>query len=422
MRDELLGQPPDADFDLVTTGSSADLAYLLREAGIAEHDPVTYPRFGTAMIQVLGTSVEIVTARRESYDSASRKPSTEPATLVEDALRRDFTINTLMRALATQDLVDPLGTGLQDLRAGILRTPRDPMETFQDDPLRMLRAVRFCRKLGFEPFDGLYPAIREAAPRLAIVSHERIRDEVLKMLLLPDADKALGDLMDLGLWDVAVPEFRAMVGCEQGSFHHLDVWEHSLLVVRNAGPGDVTLSLAALLHDVGKPATRFVDERGATRFFGHETVGADLARSILRRWNLANREVDDVVSLVKNHMRLGSAPTFSPAAARRLVADLGPLVPKLLALVEADAASLRPGVRTLDLEPIRAQIRSVSRLTPRETLKSPLNGEEIMSAMGWSSGPRVGQAMRKLQEMVIEGTLDPDDSEGALQALRRMEA
>jgi poly(A) polymerase len=413
VRDELLGAGAQDDFDLVTTGDAAALARLLFERGVSTIPPVTYERFGTAMVRVREAQIELVAARRESYDDDSRKPHVEPATLEEDARRRDFTVNTLMRNLHTDELWDPLGQGLSDLRARTLRTPLGPAETFRDDPLRMLRAVRFRWKLGFDPAPGLYEAVRDERERLRIVSMERIRDEVLKMLRHPSAPDALKDLMDLGLIEIFASELLPMVGCEQGSYHHLDVWDHSRLVVRNAGHEDLILTLAALLHDVGKPSTRFIDENGNTRFFGHEGVGAEMTQTLLRRLKLPQRDVDAVARLVKAHMRLGSTTYFTKAAARRLLRDLDEDVDRLLALVEADASALRPGVRALDLAPIRARIAEVRRETPPETLHSPLSGSEIIEILGLEPGPAVGRVKSLLTERVLEGQLPPGDKEAA---------
>lgn len=417
VRDELLGLPPQDDADIVTRGDAGAMATLLWERGVAEHPPVLYPRFGTAMVRVGGVAIELVTARRESYDPESRKPLVEAATYEEDARRRDFTVNALLRSLADGELRDPLGMGLQDLRDKILRTPLPAEQTFRDDPLRMLRAVRFRWKLGFQPALGLYEAVRRSRDRLEIVSQERIRDELIKMLVHDTAPDALEDLRSLGLLDIFAPELVAMAGVEQGNFHHLDVWHHSLLVLRNVGAGDLTLALGALLHDIGKPSTRFIDEAGNVRFFGHESVGANMARTLLRRLRIPQRQIDEVCLLVRHHMRLGSSPTFSPAAARRVVRDLGTSVDRLLTLVEADANGLKRGVRKLDLTPIRQQIERVRAETPAHVLESPLSGEEIMQAAGIASGPEVGELKQWLTERVLEGELAPHDKEEACRLL-----
>jgi poly(A) polymerase len=418
VRDELLGIPHEADFDLVTTGSAPELARYLFEKGASAIAPVTYERFGTAMVQVEGIQIELVTARRESYDETSRKPSVEPATLQEDALRRDFTVNTLMRGIHDRNLRDPLGKGLRDLEEKLLRTPLDPVATFRDDPLRMLRAVRFRWKLGFAPADGLYEAIRQTRERLKIISSERIRDEFVKMLGLPSAPEAMQDLMDLGLFEIFIPEFLPMVGCEQGKYHHLDVWKHTLLVLKNAGSKDLVLSLAALFHDVAKPPTRFLDEEGNTRFFGHEHVGERMTKEILKRLKFPQKEVDEVALLVRNHMRLGSSPTFSSSAARRLLRDMDGEVERLLELVEADANGLKAGIRVLDLTPIRAKLATISYETPVATLDSPLSGEEIMELTSLPPGREIGRIKKLLTEKVLDGELAPEDKTSAAEIVR----
>lgn len=417
MRDELLGRPEPNDFDLVTELSSGELAQMLHGRGLSSLPPVTYARFGTALVRVAGAAIELATARRESYAPDSRKPEVEPATLTEDAQRRDFTVNALMRNLHSGELWDPLGKGLPDLEARVLRTPLDPRATFRDDPLRMLRAVRFVWQLGFAPVPRLYESIREEAHRLSIISAERIREEFVKMLRLPDADKALEDLRRTGLLEVFAPELEAMKGVEQGSFHHLDVWDHSRLVVRNAGTEDLVLTLSALLHDVGKPETRSLDDEGHIRFFGHELVGARIAGHFLDRLRFPRDDIDAVTMLVRNHMRLQTAPGISPAAARRLIRDLGPNLPRLLKLVEADANALKPGVKIMDVAAIRKHIEEVGKVTPVEKLESPLSGGEIMALLDLEPGPEIGDAKKLLLERVLEGDLQPDDKPAAVREL-----
>ncbi len=418
VRDELLGLAHSNDFDLVTRGSSAELAHLLFDRGVSSIPPVTYERFGTAMVRVDDINIEIVTARKESYDGESRKPTVQAATYLEDAERRDFTINTLMRNVHTGDLADPLGKGLDDLKAKVLRTPLDPDATFRDDPLRMLRAVRFRWRFDLLPDINLYESIKRTGQRLSIISAERIRDEFVKILQHPSAPKAMQDLMDLGLLELFAPEFLPMVDCEQGKYHHLDVWKHTLLVLENCGAGDVILSLAALLHDVGKPPTRTVDQAGDTRFFTHEAVGAEMTREMLRRMRFPQRDIDQVAALVKNHMRLGSSPQFTPSAARRVLRDLGDQTEQLLQLVEADTLALRPGVVVMQLASIREQLANVAQATPKQTLQSPLSGAEIMQITGLSPGVEIGRLKAILTEKVLDGELLPEDKVGAAEILR----
>lgn len=416
VRDDLLGWTGSDDFDLVTRQSAPDLAKFLFDKEVSSIFPVVFERFGTAMIEVEGVKIELVTARKESYAKNSRKPIVQAGTYKDDALRRDFTVNSLMRSLSDWSLIDPLETGVSDLENKVLRTPLDPVKTFDDDPLRMLRAVRFRWKFGLEPVKGLYDAIYMRRNRLKIISFERVRDELAKMLLHSTAADALDDLMKLGLFDVIAPEFKEMVKCEQGNYHHLDVWDHTRLVVQNLvnmGGTDFTLILGGLFHDIAKPITRTIDESGNTRFFGHEAVGAELTRKILNRWKLSADDTNRVCCLVKNHMRLGSAPVFTDTAARRLIKDLGTDLEGLLNLVDADANALKKGVRVLDLNEIRFTIDRVRSATPPEILNSPLSGEEIMSLTELRPGKEVGKIKKMLDEMVLDGQLQPDDKEKA---------
>lgn len=419
VRDELLGRKGAQDLDIVLEADAIEAARVLEQKGVAKNVPVVYARFGTAMVFVGGTTVELVTARRESYDPDSRKPHIEPASLLEDARRRDFTVNALMKDIWTGETLDLLGTGLEDLQERLLRTPLDPEATFRDDPLRMLRAVRFRWKLGFDYAEGLAQAIKDQAPRLQVISAERVRDEFEKMLGLEDADRAVQDLLDLRLLEQFAPEFLPMVGCEQGDYHHLDVWSHTLLALRNAGCGDLELSLSALFHDVGKPATKTLDERGKIRFFDHENVGAETARQVMRRMKFGNDTIDVVATLVQNHMRLNSMPRMTPSAARRIVRDLGGQLDRWLSLVKADANALKPGVKVLDIESVRAQLDQVRRATPAETLESPLGGREIMELLNIAPGPRLGRLKSLLQEDVLEGKIKVGDK--ATATIRLME-
>ena len=421
VRDQELGLEVGNDFDLVTRQSAIELASLLFAKGLSSHAPVTYPRFGTAMLNIKGAAIELVTARKESYESNSRKPTVTPASYLEDAQRRDFTINTLMRGLHDDQLRDPLGAGLRDLKGKILRTPVDPAATFSDDPLRMLRAIRFSAKLGFQYAPGLVKGIKTTKDRLRVISKERIRYEFLKMLVLPAATRCLKELLEFKLLAIFAPEFLPMVGCEQGRFHHLDVWDHTLLAIENLqDKTDLPLVLAALFHDIGKPPTRKVDKNMQTRFFGHEVVGASIARKVLTRLKLPTRDIDPVVILVRNHMRLGTAHQFSAAAARRLIRDLGEEVERLLWLVEADAASLRPGVRALDLAPIRKRIQDVQAVSPRSELESPLTGSEIMTLFAVPAGPEVGRLKNILVEAVLDGTITVGDKEAAFRYIKNV--
>ncbi len=417
VRDTLLGRPLKNDFDLVLEGDAVAVTEWLWAHKRCDFPPVQYPRFGTAMAHIGRSQFEFVSARKESYDEDSRKPHVSGATLLDDAQRRDFTCNTLMVNLHSGELLDLIGTGLEDLRSGLLRTPLDPRQTFFDDPLRMLRAVRFKTQLGFAYDDDLKAALFEERERLEVISAERIREEFSKILTLPNATEGLRDLMEFQLMPWIIPELEAMVGVTQGKWHHLDVWEHTLLVIENANSDDLTLALACLLHDIAKPATRSVDSERQIRFFSHEVVGASMSREILQRLRYSNDVIEDVSLLVKNHMRLSSAAELSKPATRRLIRDLNDQLDRLILLVDADAKALKPGVKALDIESIRTRIEAVRIETPAEKLRSPLTGDEVMELLGLEPGPQVGKAMQFLTDRVIEGELLPDDKELAEQLL-----
>lgn len=420
VRDKLLGRPLPSDIDLVLEGDALELAQFLYQQGIAEHHPVTYPRFGTAMVHVAGALVELVTARAESYHDQSRKPEqVRPATLLEDALRRDFTVNTLLENLHTGEILDPLGTGIADLEAKLLRTPRDPHETFYEDPLRMLRAVRFAAQLGFVIDPPAYQAILEQAERLAIVSIERIQTEFTRLMDSPQAHLGLQMLLDTRLLQQFGQPLLPMVGCMQNEYHLYDVWGHSLKTVEHIEPSGLEmpaweLRLAALLHDVGKPATRTVDEDGAVHFYEHDRVGASIAAQWLRDLRYANTVIERVAKLVKLHMRPGFyTPEWKDSAVRRLIRDAGELLEPLLRLVQADILAQRHDVPHADLNALRARIKQVQAAQPKEKWQSPLTGKQIMERFGLKPSPLVGQIKNYLEEQVLEGNLAPEDVEGA---------
>jgi poly(A) polymerase len=400
VRDKLLDRPhPNPDV-VVERGDALKLAERFAQLAGAG-PPVLFERFGTAQVTLPGHLVEFVNARAESYAPDSRKPDVRPATLDEDLRRRDFTINTLLMDL-DGEIHDPLG-GRADLEALILRTPTDPLRTFGDDPLRMLRAVRFASELGFELAPDLLPAMRQMKGRLAppVISAERVADELRRMLVSPRPRLAL-ELVDAGdLLDAVLPEVSACKGVAQSGYHTHDVFGHTLLTVEMVPP-DLALRLAALFHDVGKPSTATPD--GA--FTGHEIVGAELARSALERLHFSQREIETVVKLVLLHLRpVYYSSEWSDGAVRRLARDAGSLLDSLIALARADiGASAYPEPEKLD--ELQARINAV--LSERPSRLAPLvTGEDVMRARGIRPGPEVGRIKKRLEEMVIDGEVAP---------------
>ncbi len=418
VRDRVLGLPAGGDdIDIVLEGDALALARTLRERGAAEFEPVVYPKFGTAMVVVGGRDVEIVTARIESYAPDSRKPdSVEPGTLADDARRRDFTINTLLQSLETGEITDPLGRAFSDIRAGIIRTPTDPKLTFQDDPLRMLRAVRFAARFGFtvEPFT--WKAVRQSAPRLPIISAERIRDEFCKTLLTTRAPLGLELLKDSGLLAQFAPELTAMVGVTQNEFHAYPVWEHTLIALGNLAPeASLVLRLATLCHDLGKPPTKARGEDGRIHFYGHAEAGAKLTRALMTRLKFSNDEIWAVTTLVAQHMRIGEyKPVWTDAAVRRLIRDLGPQLDDLFEIHRVDVSALAPDHTDISrADELRARMAPIREAQDIGALTSPLDGQALMARLGLRPGRQLGAVKEYLVNEVVEGRLAPEDADGA---------
>ncbi len=401
VRDHLLGRPhPDIDV-VVEDGLGFDQARRFAElAGAGE--PVIFERFGTAQVTVPSHLVEFVSARAESYVADSRKPDVRAATLDEDLRRRDFTVNTLLMDF-DGNVHDPLGRGLADLDARVLRTPADPIQTFNDDPLRMLRAIRFAAQLGFELAPELLPAMRQMKDRLQspVVSMERVADELRKMLVSERPRLAL-ELLDQGaLLEAILPEVAACKGVKQGGYHTHDVFGHTLLAVA-ATPLDIVVRLGALFHDVGKPATAGPDGT----FVGHEVVGADIATQALERLRFSQKEIEAISTLVRLHLRpVFYSSEWTDGAVRRLARDAGPLLGRLMALARADiAASAYPHPEKLD----ELQVRLDAVLSEKPSrLAAPVDGEDIMRVRRIGPGPEVGRIKQRLTELVMDGAIEP---------------
>jgi poly(A) polymerase len=402
VRDTLLGRPnPDLDV-VVEDGKGLELAEgFARLTGSGR--PVLFPRFGTAQVSWEGRLVEFASARLESYPPDSRKPEVQPASIEEDLKRRDFTVNAMLMDFEGR-LFDPLG-GRRDLELRVLRTPREPVQTFADDPLRMLRAVRLAAELGFDLDPSLPPSMqaqRERA-RPPVLSVERSNVELRKMLLSERPRRALELLDESGLIEVLLPEIAACHGVEQGGWHTQDVFGHTLSVVQHTPP-DLILRLAALFHDVGKPSTATPD--GA--FTGHDRVGATMTAEALARLRFSNGEIERVSRLVQMHLR----PVFyqpgewGDGAVRRLARDAGPLLWPLIELARADiAASAYPHPEKLD--ELEARLRAVVTEQPSR-LKVPISGRDIMRIRQLPPGPEVGRLKGRLEGLVLDGTLPPD--------------
>ena len=412
VRDKVMGRPPTEDVDIVLEGDALEFARFLHKKGITEHRPVTYPRFGTAMVAIGGHTVELVSARTESYVPESRKPEVEAATLLDDVMRRDFTINTLLENLHDGKILDLTGRGYADIEAGIIRTPTEPQTTFYDDPLRMLRAIRFAVRFGFEIDPSTYEAILRDAERLNIISKERIRDEFAKIILSDDADRGLDMLSDAGLLKQFAPELLEMQGVDQRRLHAWDVWNHTLHALDSLPKqSDLVLRLAVLLHDTGKPRTKVISD-GEIRFYGHDELSARIARKVLSRLRFPVNDTNRIVKLISLHMRIGEYRSeWKDGAVKRLMRDAGADMPDLLALAYADRRGSSPHPSLKGLDDLQHRIEGILLKVKVEQLESPLGGREIMDLLDLPPGPKVAEVKDFLCDEVIEGRLDPDDKE-----------
>lgn len=375
-------------------------------------------RFGTVACIRHGRRYEITTHRAEAYDPASRKPEVEFSTSVEtDLSRRDFTVNAMALSLPEMQLVDPFG-GLEDLAQGRLRTPLSPEESFSDDPLRMLRAGRFVAGLDLCPGPELVVAIRKLAGRLSIVSAERIRDELDKLLLTVRPSAGLLLAVDTGLAEQFLPELPALA-VEQDPVHrHKDVLAHTLAVVDKTSR-DRWLRLAALFHDVGKPRTRSIGPTGVS-FHHHDVVGARMTEERMRQLRYPAADIAAVTRLVELHLRFHTYRMgWTDRAVRRYVRDAGPLLARLNELTRCDcttrsAARARALSRRMDeLERRIAELREQEEL---DAMRPDLDGRQVMEQLGLQPGPDVGKALRFLLDLRIdEGPLGEDEARRRLE-------
>ena len=426
VRDKLLGRENQSDdIDLVLEGDALAVAEMLWRAHATDHKPVEYGQFGTTQIEVRGEKVEIVTARSETYRQGSRKPVIKPGTLETDAERRDFTVNTFLENLHTGEIRDPTGRGRDDLAAGVLRTPFDPDIIFSEDPLRMLRACRFAAKLGFVIEEGTYAALIRNAGKCNPehgISFERVREELVKTLLSSDPTRGLELMRETGLLKQFAPELDALYGVTQNRYHAYDVWRHTLVALGNLpADADLPVRLGTLLHDIGKPATRTVEDNGDVHFYRHEEVGVEIARRLLTRLRFSTDVIDGVARLVAMHMRYGSYRNdWRDGSVRRLIRDAGPQRQALFAVARADASACNShdpvtGERfaSADLDRLFARMARIDTEITITDVKSPLTGEEIIALLSIPPGRVVGKIKAALTDAVVGGELAAYDREGA---------
>ncbi|MEZ0092733.1 CCA tRNA nucleotidyltransferase [Streptacidiphilus sp. EB129] len=433
VRDALLGRLGN-DLDFTTDARPEQILALLKPWADAIWDVgIAFGTVGarkkarptTGGGELRDFQIEITTYRSEAYDRTSRKPEVSYGDSIEDDLvRRDFTVNAMAVALPEVVFIDP-HHGLDDLAAKVLRTPGTPEQSFSDDPLRMLRAARFAAQLDFEVAPEVVSAMTEMAERIEIVSAERIQAELSKLLLSERPRKGLLLLVDTGIAARVLPELPAL-RLERDEHHrHKDVYEHSLTVLEQAidletdGP-DLTLRMAALLHDIGKPRTRRFENGGGVSFHHHELVGAKMTAKRLRELKYSNDLIADVSRLVELHLRFHGYGTgeWTDSAVRRYVRDAGPLLPRLHQLTRSDCTTRnqrKAAALSRAYDGLEQRIADLQEREELDAIRPDLNGDEIMAILGLKPSRDVGDAYKHLLELRLEhGPMGRDAAEAAL--------
>ena len=418
---DLLMEKPSKDIDLVIdlpNGGIEFAEFITKKNRNYKKDsnPVIYPTYGTAKFTINGFEsvlIECVQTRKELYnDNLSRKPICEHGTLLEDALRRDLTINALYKNISTGEVIDPTNKGFNDLKNKILRTPCEPNLTFIDDPLRMLRVIRFSSRYGWKINEETLRAIKDNNERLNIISKERIQDEFNKILLTENVGEGLKLLIECGLIDFIIPQFSVAIGMEQNIFHNETVGKHLISVCKRSKP-ILLVRLAAILHDLGKINMKSKDEDGNIHFYRHELESKRLAENILKELKYSNDIIEKVSFLIENHMRLkvygNDLTDIKDKSIRKLINDCGDdeTLELFLSLIEADNNSHSAEYSLPNqIEKLRSKIKELSiKDEGKVMVKLPLNGNEIMELLQINGGKMVGDIIKELTELYLENPL-----------------
>ena len=399
------------DFDFTTNASPEESIDLLNNNGYKTTE--IGRAFGTIELQIENNSLHITTYRKDTYENSSRNPSIESATDLEtDLSRRDFTINSIAYSIDANELIDPFN-GLKDLAAGVIRTPDDPIISFSDDPLRMLRVCRFISTHGFSPDNETYVAMRDNTERIKIVSTERIRDEISKLLIGKNPSLGLRTFVESGLSSYTIPELNALKIEVDPNHHHKDVYEHTLTVVDNVSP-TLIRRLGALFHDIAKPNTKGI-ENGKVHFRHHEVVGAKMTKRILQELKYDKKTIKNVARLVELHLRPHTFKMgWTDSAVRRYIVDAGEVLDDLNNLVRADVTTKnkQKAQEIYDkLDEMENKIKEVLEKEEMSKLRPPITGDEIMEIFNLEPGPKVGLIMKALYEQRInEGEVSKEDA------------
>jgi len=428
VRDFFLRRPVK-DIDIVTTGKGLALAELVHKKLGSNAQIATFKNFGTAQIKWGDYEIEFVGARKESYERGSRKPFVEDGTLQDDQNRRDFTMNALAIGVSSKvygQLLDPFH-GIQDLENRIIRTPLSPGITYSDDPLRMMRAIRFASQLGFEIEESSFNAIRENRERIKIVSMERIHVELNKILLSPIPSVGFILLMESGLLEIIFPEVYKLKGVDTvNGWSHKDNFYHTLEVLDNTArkSDNLWLRWAALLHDIAKPATKRFEPGVGFTFHGHEDKGARMVPKIFTTLKLPlNEHMKFVQKLVQLHLRpiVLSKTEVTDSAVRRLLFEAGDDIDQLMILCESDITTKNPNKMKrylANFELVRAKLIELEEKDRIRNWQPPISGEQIMALFNLPPGKTIGVLKNALKDAILDGEIN-NDYDSALQFLQQ---
>ena len=420
VRDTLIGKPCK-DIDIMVEGDG--IAFAKKLAKTLQVDvTVDYDKFGTALIPYPELEIEVATARKEKYQSDSRKPEVISSTIEEDMSRRDFTINAIAASLLPNnfgELYDPFG-GIKDLQKGLIITPLDPDVTFSDDPLRMLRAVRFASQLQYDVAGTILESISRNIHRLEIVSWERIRDELMKSLQTEKPSIAFYLLKETGLLTYVFPELDIMSGVEIiNGKGHKDVFIHTLQVVDNAAKltDKMEIRFAALVHDIAKPPTKRFDNKKGWTFHGHDEIGRRMLKKVAQRMKLSSQLRDYLMLLTKLHLRpiALAKKEITDSAIRRVMAEAGEYIDDLMILCRADITTKNPKKVSKymgNFEKVEHLMQDVKLRDEMKAFQSPIRGDEIMKTFNLKPGREVGQIKKAIEEAILDGEI-PNDYDAA---------
>jgi tRNA nucleotidyltransferase/poly(A) polymerase len=427
VRDALLGLT-DRDIDILVVGDGIGFARRVAER-LGVSTVVTYERFGTAIVPLSEGKLEFVGARKERYLPDSRNPVVAGGTLRDDLLRRDFTVNALAVSINSDrygTLYDPMG-GEADLQQRLLRTPQDPERTFEDDPLRIMRALRFASQLRFTIDKRCLDAIMAMKDRLSIVSQERITEEFMKVLNTSLPSIGLRLMHETGVMEVVFPEIAQMAGVDQRrDHHHKDVFLHTCTVVDNVAriSDNQWLRFAALVHDIAKPRTKAFQEGVGWTFHGHEEIGARMMKRVFHRMKLPLDPLPYVEKLIRLHLRpmVLVDENITDSAVRRLVFEAGNDIDDLMILCRADITSKNPSLVSRYLRNYEKVMEKIAEVEEKDRLRNwqpPVGGDEIMSICGITPGRKVGELKRAIEEAILDGKI-PNEHDAALQYLLKI--